>query len=256
MKNISNKQASDKLIFALDASNMEEALSWVKRLSGHVGMFKVGKELFTAVGPEIIESIKQKGQKVFLDLKFHDIPNTVARAAEAAVKADVDMFNVHALGGSRMIQETVSAACACADRLGKARPIILAVTVLTSLNNDDLAEIGFEKNTNELVLHLAKMAQKAGASGVVSSAHDIAVLRANLDDKFVIVTPGIRDAGEEVKDDQKRTLSAYEAIKAGADYIVVGRPIRKAKDPLAACLKINQEINAGLAARYNQSSCK
>ena len=256
MKNISNKQASDKLIFALDASNMEEALSWVKRLSGDVGMFKVGKELFTAVGPEIIESIKQKGQKVFLDLKFHDIPNTVARAAEAAVKADVDMFNVHALGGSRMIQETVSAACACADRLGKARPIILAVTVLTSLNNDDLAEIGFEKNTNELVLHLAKMAHRAGVSGVVSSAQDIAVLRANLDDKFVIVTPGIRDAGEEVKDDQKRTLSAYEAIKAGADYIVVGRPIRKAKDPLAACLKINQEITAGLAARYNQSSCK
>jgi orotidine-5'-phosphate decarboxylase len=238
MKNISNKQASDKLIFALDAASMEEALSWVKLLSGHVGMFKVGKELFTAVGPKIIENIKQKGQKVFLDLKFHDIPNTVARAAEAAVKADVEMFNVHAMGGSKMIQETVSAAWACADKLGKARPIILAVTVLTSL-----------KSTNELVLHLAKMAQKAGASGVVSSAQDIAVLRANLDDKFVIVTPGIRGTAEEAKDDQKRTLSAYEAIKAGADYIVVGRPIRKAKDPLETCLQINQEITAGLAAR-------
>jgi orotidine-5'-phosphate decarboxylase len=248
MKNISNKQASDKLIFALDAASMEEALSWVKLLSGHVGMFKVGKELFTAVGPKIIENIKQKGQKVFLDLKFHDIPNTVARAAEAAVKADVEMFNVHAMGGSKMIQETVSAAWACADKLGKARPIILAVTVLTSLNNDDMMEIGFEKSTNELVLHLAKMAQKAGASGVVSSAQDIAVLRANLDDKFVIVTPGIRGTAEEAKDDQKRTLSAYEAIKAGADYIVVGRPIRKAKDPLEACLQINQEIIAGLAA--------
>ncbi len=249
MKNISNKQARDKLIFALDAASMEEALSWVELLSGHVGMFKVGKELFTAVGPEIIESIKQKGQKVFLDLKFHDIPNTVARAAEAAVKADVDMFNVHALGGSRMIQETVSAACACADKLGKTRPIILAVTVLTSLNNDDIAEIGFEKSTNELVLHLAKMAHKAGASGVVSSAQDIAVLRADLDDKFVIVTPGIRGIGEEAKDDQKRTLSAYEAVKSGADYIVVGRPIRKAEDPLKACLQINQEIAAGLAER-------
>jgi orotidine-5'-phosphate decarboxylase len=249
MKNISNKQASDKLIFALDAASMEEALSWVELLSGHVGMFKVGKELFTAVGPEIIESIKQKGQKVFLDLKFHDIPNTVARAAEAAVKADVDMFNVHAMGGSKMIQETVSAAWTCADKLCKPRPIILAVTVLTSLNNDDLAEIGFEKSTNELVMHLAEMAQKAGASGVVSSAQDIAALRANLDDKFVIVTPGIRGVREEVKDDQKRTLSAYEAIKAGADYIVVGRPIRQAQNPLKACLQINQEITAGLATR-------
>ena len=249
MTNISSKQTSDKLIFALDAAGIEEALSWIELLSGHVGMFKVGKELFTAVGPKIIESIKQNGQKVFLDLKFHDIPNTVARAAEAAVKADVDMFNVHAMGGSKMIRETVSATCACADKLGKARPIILAVTVLTSLNNDDIVEIGFGKNTNELVLHLAKMAQRAGASGVVSSAQDIAVLRANLDDKFVIVTPGIRGTGEEVKDDQKRTLSAYEAIKAGADYIVVGRPIRKAEDPLAACLQISQEITAGLAAR-------
>ena len=249
MTNISNKQTSDKLIFALDAASMQEALSWIELLAGHVGMFKVGKELFTAVGPQIIESIKQKGSKVFLDLKFHDIPNTVARAAEAAVKADVDMFNVHALGGSKMIQETVSAAGACADKLGKARPVILAVTVLTSLNNDDIAEIGFEKSTDDLVLHLAKMAQKSGASGVVSSPQDIAVLRANLDSKLVIVTPGIRSAGEEAKDDQKRTLSAYEAIKAGADYIVVGRPIRKAKDPLQACLQINREIDAGLQAR-------
>ena len=249
MTNISSKQASDKLIFALDAASMEDALSWIELLAGHVGMFKVGKELFTAVGPQIIESIKQKGSKVFLDLKFHDIPNTVARAAEAAVKADVDMFNVHALGGSKMIKETISAAFACADKLGKKRPVILAVTVLTSLNNDDIAEIGFEKSTNDLVLHLAKMAQKSGASGVVSSAQDIAVLRANLDNKFVIVTPGIRGAGEEAKDDQKRTLSAYEAIKAGADYIVVGRPIRKSKDPLTACLQINREIDAGLQAR-------
>ncbi len=162
MKNISNKEAIDKLIFALDADSYEEALSWVELLSGHVGMFKVGKELFTAVGPKIIESIKRRDQKVFLDLKFHDIPNTVARAAEAAVRLNVDMFNVHASGGSRMIKETVSAAWACADKLGKARPIILAVTVLTSLNNADLAEIGFQKNTNELVLHLAKLAQSCG----------------------------------------------------------------------------------------------
>jgi orotidine-5'-phosphate decarboxylase len=249
MKNISNKTAINKLIFALDTDSYKEALSWVELFSGHVGMFKVGKELFTAVGPKIIESIKQKGQKVFLDLKFHDIPNTVARAAEAAVRMGVDMFNVHASGGSRMIKETVSAAGACADKLGKAKPIILAVTVLTSLDNADLAEVGYEKSANELVLLLAKAAHAAGASGVVASAQDIAALRADFGDKFIIVAPGIRSADETAKDDQRRTLSAFEALKIGADYIVVGRPIRKAKDPLEACRQIVCEIAAGLAAK-------
>jgi len=249
MKNISNKAASDKLIFALDADNYEEALSWVELLSGHVGMFKVGKELFTAVGPKIIESIKKRGQRVFLDLKFHDIPNTVARAAQAAVKLNVDMFNVHASGGSQMIKEAVSAAWACADKLGQERPIILAVTVLTSLNNADLTEIGFQKDAKELVFHLAKLAQSAGASGVVASAQDISLLRANFGANFLIVTPGIRSAGATTKDDQKRTLSAYEAVKTGADYIVVGRPIRTAKEPLETCRQFVQEIADGLTAR-------
>jgi orotidine-5'-phosphate decarboxylase len=249
MKNISSKDAGKKLIFALDAGNYEEALSWVELLSGHVGMFKVGKELFTAAGPKIIESIKDKGQRVFLDLKFHDIPNTVARAAEAAVALGVDMFNVHASGGARMIKEAVSATWACADKLGKERPVLLAVTVLTSLNNDDLKEIGFQKTTGEMVLRLAGLAQTAGASGVVASPQDIALLRENFGNDFVIVTPGIRSATETKKDDQKRTLSAYEAIKTGADYIVVGRPIRSAENPLDACWQIVQEIAAGLAAR-------
>jgi orotidine-5'-phosphate decarboxylase len=232
MKNISNKTAIDKLIFALDAYNYEEALSWVELLSGHVGMFKVGKELFTAVGPKIIESIKKRGQKVFLD-----------------VRLNVDMFNVHASGGSQMIKEAVSAAWACADKLGQTRPILLAVTVLTSLNSVDLTEIGFQKDTKELVFHLAKLAQTAGASGVVASAQDIALLRTNFGDKFVIVTPGIRSASSTINDDQKRTLSAYEAVKTGADYIVVGRPIRAAHEPLEACGQIVQEIAEGLAAR-------
>jgi orotidine-5'-phosphate decarboxylase len=249
MKNTSNKQASDKLIFALDAKNYEEALSWVELLSGHVGMFKVGKELFTAVGPKIIQSIKDRSQKVFLDLKFHDIPNTVARAAEAAVNLNVDMFNIHASGGSQMIKEAVLAAADCSDKLGRTKPIILAVTVLTSLNNDDLKEIGFQKNTGELVIHLARLAKDAGASGVVASPQDIATLRKNLGNDFVIVTPGIRSAAEAKKDDQKRTLSAYEAVKTGADYIVVGRPIRAASNPLEACRQIVQEIAEGLTAR-------
>lgn len=249
MKNISSNDAGKKLIFALDAGSYEEALSWVELLSGHVGMFKVGKELFTAAGPQIIRSIKEKNQKVFLDLKFHDIPNTVARAAEAAVALGVDMFNVHASGGTHMIKEAVEAAWACADKLGSERPILLAVTVLTSLNNDDLKEIGFQKNTGDMVLHLAGLAHTAGASGVVASAQDIALLRKKFGNEFVIVTPGIRSASETKKDDQKRTMSAYEAVKTGADYIVVGRPIRTAQDPLAACQKIVQEIAEGLAAR-------
>lgn len=249
MKNISSKQANDKLIFALDAKSYDEALSWVELLSGHVGMFKIGKELFTAVGPKIIQSIKERSQKVFLDLKFHDIPNTVAGAAQAAVNLNVDMFNVHASGGSQMIKEAVSAAWSCSDKLGKARPIVLAVTVLTSLNNADLQEIGFQKNTGELVLHLAGLAKDAGVSGVVASPQDIAMLRKKIGNEFVIVTPGIRSGAETKKDDQKRTLSAYDAIKAGADYIVVGRPIRMASEPLEACRQIVQEIAEGLSAR-------
>ena len=249
MKNISSKKATDKLIFALDAKSYEEALSWVELLSGHVGMFKVGTELFTAVGPKIIQIIKKKSQRVFLDLKFHDIPNTVARAVEAAVNLDVDMFNVHASGGFQMIKEAVSAACNRSVELGKARPVLLAVTVLTSLNNDDLKEIGFQKSTSELVLHLAELAKTAGASGVVASAQDIGMLKKKFGDQFIVVTPGIRSVDEDKKDDQKRTLSAYEAVKAGADYIVVGRPIRTAQEPLKVCREIVGEIAEGLLAK-------
>ena len=249
MKNISSETAGNKLIFALDTDSYKEALSWVELLSGHVGMFKVGKELFTSVGPKIIEGIKRRGGRVFLDLKFHDIPHTVARAAEVATKMGVDMFNIHASGGSKMIKEAISAAWICADKLGKAKPVILAVTVLTSLDNDDLAEIGYEKSVNELVILLAKAAHTAGASGVVASAQDIAALRTNFGNKFIIVTPGIRSADGATKDDQKRTMSAFEALKTGADYIVVGRPIRDAKEPLEACRQFVREIAAGLAAR-------
>lgn len=249
MKNISNKKATDKLIFALDVKNYEEALSWVELLSGHVGMFKVGKELFTAAGPKIIQSIKERSEKVFLDLKFHDIPVTVAGAAEAAVRLNVDMFNVHATGGYQMIKEAVSAAWSCSDKMGQTRPLLLAVTVLTSLNNDDLKEIGFQKSTEELILHLAGLAKAAGASGVVASAQDIKMLRENFGKQFVILTPGIRSDAMAKKDDQKRTLSAYEAVKKGADYIVVGRPIRMAIKPLEACRQIVREIADGLAAK-------
>ena len=198
--------------------------------------------------PSVLRSFKIS-KKVFLDLKFHDIPHTVARAAEAAVNLDVDMFNVHAAGGYLMMKEAALAATASSDQQVKAKPILLAVTVLTSLNNDDLHDIGFQKSTEELVLHLAKLAKKAGVSGVVASARDIKMLRENLGGHFIIVTPGIRSSSEKDKDDQKRTLSAYEAVKTGADYIVVGRPIRMAQNPLEACRVLVQEIAQGLAAR-------
>ena len=250
MKITLSKKASERLIFALDVHSYDEALSWIGLLSGQVGMFKVGKELFSAVGPKIIKAIKQKGGKVFLDLKFHDIPNTVAQAARAVVKLDVDMFNVHASGGSKMIRETVSAAHACADELKATKPDILAVTVLTSLDDRDLLEIGFRKKAKKLVVDLARMALTAGVTGVVASPQDVYELRNKLGDNFIIVTPGIRSGGNKADtDDQKRTLGAYEAIKAGADYIVVGRPIRAAAKPLEACRQITREIAEGLAAR-------
>jgi len=248
MKNISNSDAAARLIFALDAAGLDEAQRWIALLSGHVGMFKVGKELFTAAGPEIVGKIKQSGSRVFLDLKFHDIPHTVARAAEAAVKMNVDMFNVHAAGGEKMIADAVYAAAACAGKQGIPRPVVLAVTVLTSLNDADLAQIGFEKTTDELVVQLARLAHKAGASGVVASPRDIVALRNELGDDFIIVTPGIRDASQPAADDQKRTMGAFDAMAAGADYIVVGRPIRQAADPLEACRRITEEIARGLDA--------
>lgn len=252
MKNISNNEAAGKLIFALDAPRLEDAMPWISLLSGHVGMFKVGKELFTSAGPKIVETIKQNGCRVFLDLKFHDIPNTVARAAEAAVRMNVDMFNVHAAGGGKMIRDAVHAARVCADKQGISPPIILAVTVLTSLNDDDLVQIGYTGTTDEMVLRLARLAKEAGASGVVASPRDIAALRNELGDKFVIVTPGIRDTSQPSLDDQKRTLGAFDAVAAGADYIVVGRPIRQASDPLEACGRITEEIARGLNARKRQ----
>ncbi|HDQ03782.1 MAG TPA: orotidine-5'-phosphate decarboxylase [Deltaproteobacteria bacterium] len=244
-----NNKASEKLIFALDTKSYDEALSWVELLSGHVGMFKIGKGLFTSAGPKIVEEIKKRGQRVFLDLKFHDIPNTVARAVEAAMEYDVDMLNVHASGGSEMIRQAVLAATAFAEKQKKSKPVILAVTVLTSLDDADLDEIGFKSEVDDLVINLAKLAKEAGADGVVASPVDIINLRKSFGDDFVVVTPGVRVAADASRDDQKRTLSATEAIKAGSDYIVVGRPIREADQPLNACLKIIQEIEDALSVK-------
>jgi len=244
------QQAVERLIFALDVgADLPETLSWVDRLRDHIGLFKVGKESFTLHGPEIVRQIVHRGGRVFLDLKFHDIPNTVARAAEGAVKLNVSMFNMHALGGKKMMQETVAAARRLSETIQMPMPVILAVTVLTSLNDGDLRGLGFRCSADALALTLAKMAQDAGVTGVVASAQDIAAIRDGCGRDFLIVTPGIRSAETVRDDDQKRTLTAEEAIRGGADYLVVGRPIRMADDPVFAAEQMIGEISAGLRMR-------
>ncbi len=250
MTNTPSNPYRERLIFALDVGGgMEEALSWVDRLWDHVGLFKVGKESFVRYGTEIVRKIHARGGKVFLDLKFHDIPHTVARAAEAALEMGVAMFNVHALGGRRMMVDTVGAAGHLAERLGKPRPIILAVTVLTSLNDDDLRIMGFNRGTRETALDLARLAQDAGVSGVVASAEDAAAIRTACGSPFLIVTPGIRGAKAVAGDDQKRIVAPRDAVGCGADYLVVGRPIRQAADPAGEADAIVGAIAEGLALR-------
>jgi orotidine-5'-phosphate decarboxylase len=224
-------------------------MSWVDRLRDRVGLFKIGKESFTLYGPEIVRRILGLGGKVFLDLKFHDIPNTVARAVEGALSLNVSMLNLHALGGKEMMAQAVAAVRRRSDEMHKPMPAILAVTVLTSLGDDDLRELGFRCSANALVLTLSKMAQDAGMTGVVASAQDIAAIRKSCGDDFLIVTPGIRGPHAVKSDDQKRTMTPEDAIYCGADYLVMGRPIRMADDPIFTVEQIIGEISAGLRAR-------
>jgi orotidine-5'-phosphate decarboxylase len=251
MRKIPNNDARSRLIFALDMGDgIDETLTWVERLRDHIGVYKVGKEAFTHFGPEIVRRIQDLGGRVFLDLKFHDIPNTVAKAAEGAVKLGVSMFNLHALGGREMMEKTVQAVEIAAREDGVEKPLVLAVTVLTSLNDKDLSELGFRQTTQELASHLAAAACRAGVGGVVASPQDIQSIRKTCGPDFAIVTPGIRLGGGQVeKDDQKRIDTPRDAIGNGADYIVVGRPIRLAKDPVEAADLIVAEIALGLADR-------
>lgn len=258
MRNIQSndfrQRAVDRLIFALDiGTGLSDAMSWVDRLRDCVGLFKIGKESFTLYGPEVVQQIRGRGGKVFLDLKFHDIPNTVARAAEGAVNLDVSMLNIHALGGKNMMAQAVTAVRKRSHDLHKPMPVILAVTVLTSLGDEDLRGMGFRCSAETLVLTLSKMAQDAGVTGVVASAQDIAAIRKGCGQDFLIVTPGIRSAGVVKNDDQKRTMTPGEAICSGADYLVVGRPIRMADDPIFAAEQMISEISAGLRMRESEA---
>lgn len=242
-KTLSLADVTRKIIFALDVANLGEAKRFVKLLKDKVAFFKIGLELYTAYGPESIKVVQGEGGKVFLDLKFHDIPQTVSRAAAAAVKQGVAMLNVHAAGGLEMMQMTVESCRKTAQELHCSPPLILGVTILTSLDEGNLSQIGLSGPLKERVVSLAELAKSAGLNGVIASPQEISLIRQKCEPSFLIVTPGIRPAFSQVeKDDQKRMMTPKEAIAAGADFIVLGRPIRMAPDPVAAMEKVIAEI--------------
>ena len=243
------QEAQNKLIVALDVDTARRALDLFEALRETVDMFKVGSQLFTAAGPEIVRQIIAKGGRVFLDLKFHDIPNTVAAAGIEATRLGVSIFNVHASGGAEMMKRAVEAVAETATREGLAKPKVIAVTLLTSLDQKSLELIGFDDGSSSLVARLARMADDCGLDGVVASPEEIGIIRQTIENpNFLIVTPGIRSASNP-RDDQRRTLSAAEAIRAGADYLVVGRPILNADDPVEQARKFAEEIaGAGRAS--------
>jgi orotidine-5'-phosphate decarboxylase len=257
--------ARDKLIVALDLPSGNAATRMAERLEGHVGMFKVGSELFTAEGPVPVRYLVTTGHRVFLDLKFHDIPNTVRAAAREAAELGVSMVNVHASGGRKMMEAALEGACSALRSVSRrmrgsalgspvqgtagtvaaneARPKVLAVTILTSLESQELEELGISGTPVEAVIRLARLAQSAGLDGVVASPREISALREACGSDFLIVTPGIRPASA-ATNDQARIATPASAIAAGADYLVVGRPITGAPDPVAAADAIVAEMGA------------
>lgn len=225
------------IIVALDLPTAEQAIALAEQVAPAVGAFKIGKELFTAVGPDIVRRIRATGASVFLDLKFHDIPNTVAKAVASAVRLDVQMLTIHTSGGSEMMRAAEESAQKTASQAGLNAPLVLGVTVLTSSDANTLAETGCEPNPGKQVERLAQLAVSAGLRGLVCSPLEIAQLRQILPASVQLVTPGIR-TGAEKADDQKRTLSPREAMDAGASWLVIGRPITAAPNPREAAEKI------------------
>lgn len=235
--------AREKLIVALDVETAEEARRVFAALREHAGMFKVGSQLFTSAGPGLVRELVAAGARVFLDLKFHDIPNTVAAAAREVVRLGVSLFNVHAAGGGEMLRRAAEATAAEAARLGTMRPRLIAVTVLTSADASVLEETGVAAPSIEAhVARLARLADASGLDGVVASPHEIATVRAAVARRgFLLVTPGVRPASAS-HDDQKRVMSPAEAVRAGADFIVMGRAILNAPDPSRAAQEIVEEM--------------
>jgi orotidine-5'-phosphate decarboxylase len=229
-----------KIIVALDYPNAAPALALADRLEPSLCRLKVGKELFTATGPDVLEKLMQRGFEIFLDLKFHDIPNTTAQACKAAASLGVWMINVHALGGRKMLEAAREAIARSEEQ-----PKLIAVTVLTSMAQPDLSEIGINATSADMVLRLATLARDSGLDGVVCSAQEAALLRKHCGNEFCLVTPGIRPASAS-HDDQSRVMTPQAALQAGSSYLVIGRPITQAADPLQALLDINQELAESL----------
>jgi len=227
----------DRLLVALDVDTAVEARALADRLRGIVGGFKIGSRLFTSEGPSIVSELASRGDRVFLDLKFHDIPNTVAGAVSAATRLGAWMINVHAAGGGTMMRAAADAARTEAAKMSRPVPVLIAVTVLTSFDQSTLADIGVHGGVQEQVERLALLAKASGLDGVVASPQEINAVRARCGTDFAIVTPGIRGA-DDARQDQRRTMSADEALAAGATYLVVGRPILAAPDPRQAAERI------------------
>jgi orotidine-5'-phosphate decarboxylase len=235
----------NRIIVALDVDNADRALALADTLRGVVGAVKVGSQLFTAAGPRIVSQLIDRGHRVFLDLKYHDIPNTVAGAAAEAARLGVWLFDVHAGGGAAMMRAARESAHEAAARAGHAAPLVIGITVLTSFDQATLGSIGVTRPVVDQVDALARLAKDAGLDGVVASPQEIGQVRRACGSDFVLVTPGIRPAaadGAKPKDDQARTMSAGDAVRGGASYIVVGRPIVAAPDPRAAAEALDAEI--------------
>lgn len=231
-------EQSKKILIALDYDDQQAALDFVKQLSPDSCRLKVGKEMFTYFGPAFVKELIDLGFDVFLDLKFHDIPNTVAKAVTAAAKMGVWMVNVHASGGIEMMTKAKQAL----EQFGDKAPLLIAVTVLTSMDEAELERLGVTKSPQQQVMHLAKLTKQAGLDGVVCSAQEAQDLKAELGDEFKLITPGIRPAGSDAGD-QKRIMTPKEAIKAGSDFLVIGRPITQASNPVEILAMVNESIN-------------
>lgn len=229
--------SQNPIIAALDVPTAEQALKLATEVAPSVGAFKIGSELFTAAGPDIVKRVRDTGASVFLDLKFHDIPNTVSKSVASAVRLDVQMLTIHTSGGSEMMRAAEESAQKTALQSGRNAPLVLGVTVLTSHDSNTLSELGWPANVGHQVQRLAQLAAQSGLRGLVCSPLEIADLRQILPHKVQLVTPGIR-TGEEKSDDQKRTLTPKQAMDAGANWLVIGRPIYAAPNPRAAADKI------------------